>query len=525
MASNQNPGMAMLPGSSTDFDVQGAAIARRRAVAEAMLKKAQQGMGEGQMISGRYIAPHWSEGLSQLYGAYKGTKDLKSADEDQTKLGQDYNSGLGEAIRKHFQTQEGTPAAEIPNSAVEQSGPMPTAEGQGLPMPLGNNQMSEAVAPDRRKAMVEAMTSQFKPMQELGKAEFAQSGKQTMTPKDYLMAGDSFSSTSKSAAAQAASNGHPNPASFLLPASKVTAVGGKAVSHNDSGTSSLSGDFSDQFDAPVKIPGPNGELLVQKNKSTGQYHSLANGQVINVGGKVDNELAVDFGKKAISRLETSYADSKNANSAFDRLSAIKTMLPDLHSGAGANFVQAINKGAQMLGIPNDGSAATQEMVKAGLAKEVAGVIKQFGPGITNEERKYTEVMEGANPMLEPDAIERAVNLGLARSLNTVTAHKQDLAKISKLQGITPEMISSLDIAHPKFDLNSAKDEFDWDLRPEGTGMLSVKSGAGRGIDPRTGQPGVSSKGAGSQGSKPVHTMTKAEIAAETAALKAKLGIQ
>lgn len=94
---------------------------RQRRLAELLTQQGMQAQ-QGQMVSGRYVAPSWTQQLAQLgnaaLGAYAGNK----ADERQTAMAQALRDRQAQSI-KDYQS-----AANPQTLAPEQAGPTPTGE-------------------------------------------------------------------------------------------------------------------------------------------------------------------------------------------------------------------------------------------------------------------------------------------------------------------------------------------------------------------------------------------------------------
>lgn len=127
MAEIFDPNQAM-----PDFDAQTAAATRARAVADFLRKQAaQQTQPQGQMVSGHYVAPHWTQHLSNIMGQLNvGMADRQATDAEtqeanaQNQAANQWRSSLPQAV----QAQAGTPsfgANEMDQEAVTGSPAVP----------------------------------------------------------------------------------------------------------------------------------------------------------------------------------------------------------------------------------------------------------------------------------------------------------------------------------------------------------------------------------------------------------------
>ena len=138
---------------------------RQQRMAEMLMQNNQQ--PQGQMISGRYVAPAWTQMLApvvnQLAGAYLANK----GDEKATALAQQLRTGRNAAEESILNKITGTPA-----QATELAGPY----AGNIPMPKA---VQPAVAPDLPSALREISTNQWGAGKDLKPAIIEQ-----MIPKD-----------------------------------------------------------------------------------------------------------------------------------------------------------------------------------------------------------------------------------------------------------------------------------------------------------------------------------------------------
>jgi hypothetical protein len=314
-----NPASMLVPG---DFEVQQAAIERKRAIAEALTKRSLSADRQGQMVSGHYIAPNWTEGVNDILSAYVGAKKSKELDEQSSELKDQYQSGLKAAVTDYMRTRDGysrsTPLTEV------------TPDGsQGAPV-------TEQVAGDPRAAIVEAMTSQYKPLQALGQAEMSQLGKSTLTQKDILgLAGES--KYDPDSVRQAALTGDINQ---LRPARKDHVINGQLV-QGGAGAPVVRGDFRDKFAEPSIVGVNEGKpVFGQKNMATGEAKFAPLGTTVNVdtGKKGADAFATTINESAAKKLVEGADAAKKALHSYEVYSNAKEMLKQSGSGTGAELI-------------------------------------------------------------------------------------------------------------------------------------------------------------------------------------------
>lgn len=446
---------------ATDFDVQAAELARRRAQVAEMLKQTQSPM-QGQMISGHYVAPSWAQHLEKLGSSFLGNKSMEQAAEEESKLANDYRTGLGDAVETYMKTREGTP---------EQ-----LQQGQG---PLANPddlQITPAVKGDPRRAMVDAMTSQFKELRDVGRADFANMGKQGMSQKDWLSLAAHFDPASVREAAVTGDM------TKLRRPVKDHTVNGQVVQTSETGVNPV-GDFRDKFAPPETMQGVNGPMTVQKTQGTGEIKTLGGSGpsvVVNTGEQGEAVFSKEASKQLANNLQVSMEEARKAQQSLETFSNAKTQLANIKGGTGSETILAAKKVMQMLGVPNDPSITSMEQVKSALGQAVMDNAKTLGTGngFTDSDRKFLQELTFGNMALDKNTLERAVNLGLSGAVNKLRSHDALVNKASKTGGADPAVMETYKVAIPEYSL----DENNFDYDPV-TSRFRVKTSAGQGQNP------------------------------------------
>jgi len=157
MAGTQQDSLAAALPLDDQPDMQ--ALLRRRAVMQALLQNAI-GPQQGQMVSGHYVAPSLLGNLARMATGYYANKGLEGVDAQERAMTQKYNAGMGRAAKQYMDLRTGT--------QDEPMGP-PTADDQwGL-------QKGQPANP--RAAIVAAMTSGYKPLQQIAMGDLTALGK------------------------------------------------------------------------------------------------------------------------------------------------------------------------------------------------------------------------------------------------------------------------------------------------------------------------------------------------------------
>lgn len=131
---NPFAGTPIIPQDNPELPV----IMRRQRMAEQLLQQSQQPL-QGQMVSGHYVAPSWTQALAQGVEGYMGRKGIKEADQRMVELAKQLRGQEQADIQKFSELAQGTPARTIqPLTPTDDEGnPMPAAEVAGQAPNLG----------------------------------------------------------------------------------------------------------------------------------------------------------------------------------------------------------------------------------------------------------------------------------------------------------------------------------------------------------------------------------------------------
>ena len=111
-----------------DDQVEAQNIERSRRYAELLRDQSQQ-QPQGQMVSGHFVAPSWTQGLAQVLKAYQGGKGMREADARQKALAEAVRGRQTEELGKFTGLMNGRPAEQLPD---DQFGPARPAEKPDL---------------------------------------------------------------------------------------------------------------------------------------------------------------------------------------------------------------------------------------------------------------------------------------------------------------------------------------------------------------------------------------------------------
>lgn len=159
-------------------------LKRRLARADALRN---QPMPEGQMVSGRYVAPSWTQYLANIAGKYYGGKQEEEALKNYNAYQEAERKRLGDALEKFGKTFE--PKSEVTQSTFEiqkpvtqtqvQTSPYGTTEQLGATSPWTNNQVEGT----QTVQVPMATTTMRQPTMNDIRAGFAQYARDTRNPK------------------------------------------------------------------------------------------------------------------------------------------------------------------------------------------------------------------------------------------------------------------------------------------------------------------------------------------------------
>lgn len=135
------------------------ALQQKRALIQALQQASQQAPQMGQMVSGHYVGNPLAAVMPVLQ-AYRARSLGNEFKQEQAAAGERYQSALAQGLEKYFSTREGKPGQTM-------------SDQQAADLMLNDQapQLAEPVQADPRRAMIEAMTSNLPPLQQLGAAE------------------------------------------------------------------------------------------------------------------------------------------------------------------------------------------------------------------------------------------------------------------------------------------------------------------------------------------------------------------
>lgn len=131
-------------------------IMQRQRMAQMLLQQGQEPL-QGQMVSGHYVAPSWTQGLAKGLQTYMGQKGLKESDEKMLELARQLRSQEQGDIQKFMELSQGKPARTIQ--------PLTPNDDEGNPMPAAQ---VDAQASDMNAAYAALLSSQSPQLRQMG---------------------------------------------------------------------------------------------------------------------------------------------------------------------------------------------------------------------------------------------------------------------------------------------------------------------------------------------------------------------
>jgi hypothetical protein len=141
---------------------------RQRQLAQMLINQGFQ-QPQGQMVSGRFVAPAWTERLAGLLSVYAGQKGLEEADKKQLDYAKALRQQYANEVKQFRSLMQGQEAA--PEKYTEMAGPYGEGVGQNnadIPMPVAYKPAQAAVAPNPQAAYDFAVSASNPALQAVG---------------------------------------------------------------------------------------------------------------------------------------------------------------------------------------------------------------------------------------------------------------------------------------------------------------------------------------------------------------------
>lgn len=150
------------------------AIKRKQAISELLVQQGLKPLAAPE-VKGRFqgsISPF--QGAAQAMQLYMGNKGMTGVDEARKSLAERYQTGLADAVSKYATTKAGTPGkTSVADTSAEGTGSFDMSGAAGPEVTT-----TGAIPGDPRKAIIEAMTSPYAPLQRMAQMDVTQLNRQ-----------------------------------------------------------------------------------------------------------------------------------------------------------------------------------------------------------------------------------------------------------------------------------------------------------------------------------------------------------
>ena len=353
MASMTNPMNAFAGMTPEEID-----IARKQRMADMLRGQSEQPV-QGQMVSGHYIAPSWTQQLSKVLSAYGAGKMDREAADMQKKYGDQQRTDFTNTAQKYVSALRGTPETQTPYQADN-----PFGED------LGKLQtVNPAVAGSQQSATDVLLNSPIQSMQQLGLQQAMTSAK----PTEWVV-GERFNQQTGMPEKVMYNKADPTQ---VMPfggqqAAKLEFVNGQGV--NPYSAQPQGAPIPKQADMGSDLLIPDGKggyvqnsALIQAKKDIAK--SGASNQNVIVG-KQETEEAKTVGKAFGENYNNILKSGMEANGKIARYQRLSQLLEGVNTGKLTPLGTEIASTAQSLGINIDPNLGNKQAAAA-LSNEMA----------------------------------------------------------------------------------------------------------------------------------------------------------
>ena len=375
-----------------EYQVEEQKIARKRAMAQAMMAQSLKGVGAPQMFGKHMANPGIAPHLVNALSGYLGQKNLAGADAEQTAMGQRMRADQGAEMSAVQGLMRGQPGQITP-----QAGPPMEGQAELPPIEVGG------VKPDLRGALAQAMQGRFGSTREYGaqlhkdNQEGLKAQLTALAPHAPIDAIKRFMTGDVQAPVQPIA---------APPVSFGTDPAGNAYG--------LTGDNKGGKPTLSYAPKP---LSVTNTNS--------------VGGRAEIELD----KAHIGQLETARKDLAPFVNDFGRLQRVQELLNKGAAVGGlATPLQSVRKFAQGFGVNIPETGLTDEL-RSKLGEAVLPNARALAPVTKDDTGRLDNIFGSIDT--DPNALRELVAFAMAKHLVTINQHN---AQVDLVAGTNPEYI-------------------------------------------------------------------------------------
>jgi hypothetical protein len=346
-------------------------------------------MPEGQMISGRYVAPSITQNLAQFANMATGAYFADKAEKQNQALAEKLRTGETQALADFMKTKQGTPAEMF----AAQAGPM--LDGGNIPI----QQSRAAVAPNPQAAYANLYQDPRSP-QRLRDLAFTK-----------MMA---------------------DPEAFTL------AEGATRVEKQPDGTYKTVATGAEKSSPEYRnyLIAKNDPINPFKGGFTDYQVSLKRAGAPSVSVSTANKFAGGFADKAATRVDAMYDAALNAPQAIENAKrTIELVNSGALTGPTADVALTAAKIFNVAGANNQDTISKTEQLFSNRGKAMLGSIKASGlagsQGLTEGERKFLTQAEGGTITLNADTLKAMAGLVIKLAVANQKKWNAQAAKMDK----------------------------------------------------------------------------------------------
>jgi len=384
---------------------------RQQQMAQMLMQQGAQ-QPQGQMVSGRYVAPSFFQNVLPLAQMYAGTRMAEQGDKKALDLAARLRTRQGEDVKSYMQAMTPT--------TTEMAGPYGVSgAGQNIPMPTATQGPDFArafqVAYNSYDPALRAQALDMLKTQKLGEGE-------SLNRMD-------FTTGQFTPIAQGGEKVSPD----VRTAAQMLGIGGNPTTWTPQQTQAVA------------------------NQVTANKRSAAT----NVNVNTANKFAGGFADKASAGAYDMYTAALNAPQAIENSKrTIDLVNSGALTGTGADLALQAAKIFNVAGADNKDTISKTEMLVANRGKALLGSIKASGlagsQGLTEGERKFLTQAEGGTITLDGETLKAMAGLEIKMAVNNQKKWNQQASRmdpeILKVTGAGPVEvytgIGSIDLSNP-----------------------------------------------------------------------------
>jgi len=388
---------------------------RQQQMAQMLMQQGAQ-QPQGQMVSGRYVAPSFFQNILPLAQMYAGTRMAEQGDKKALDLAARLRTRQGEDVKSYMQAMTPT------TTTTEMAGPYGVSgAGQNIPMPTA----TQTQGPDFAKAFQVAYNS-YDPALRAQALDMLKT--QKLGEGESLSRMD-FTTGQFTPIAQGGEKVSPD----VRTAAQMLGIGGNPTTWTPQQTQAVA------------------------NQVTANKRSAAT----NVNVNTANKFAGGFADKASAGAYDMYTAALNAPQAIENSKrTIDLVNSGALTGTGADLALQAAKIFNVAGADNKDTISKTEMLVANRGKALLGSIKASGlagsQGLTEGERKFLTQAEGGTITLDGETLKAMAGLEIKMAVNNQKKWNQQASRmdpeILKVTGAGPVEvytgIGSIDLSNP-----------------------------------------------------------------------------